>query len=110
PPPSDAFTAAVTASFGQTESKWPKIGRDVRSQSTGAKSVSAAPGQIASEVRHPFGTRRSVRIPEAADFLEVTTGTVKNLIRDGKIRSIKIGGSRRVLVDSLLEVAERGTN
>jgi excisionase family DNA binding protein len=64
----------------------------------------------ASEAENPFGIRRSVSISEAAAFLEISKSTMKALIRTGKIRSVKIGGSRRILVDSLLHVAERGTN
>jgi hypothetical protein len=69
----------------------------------------AAVLEVPPDKQNPFGMRRIVRIPEGADFLEINVSTMKNLIRSGKVRSVKIGGSRRVLVDSLLEIAERGT-
>jgi len=62
-----------------------------------------------SEAKNPFGTRRSVPIPEGAAFLEISNSTMKVLIREGKARSIKIRGRRRILVSSLLEISERGT-
>lgn len=65
--------------------------------------------KVQPDKQNPFGMRRTVRIPEGADFLEINVSTMKNLIRLGKVRSVKIGGSRRILVESLLYIAERGT-
>ena len=45
---------------------------------------------------------RSVSIDQAAQLLQVSRRTVYNRIRDGRLATIRtIGGSQRVLVDSL---------
>lgn len=45
---------------------------------------------------------RSVSIDQAADLLGVSRRTVYNRIRDGRLTTIRtLGGSQRVLVDSL---------
>ncbi len=45
---------------------------------------------------------RSVSIDEAAGILGVSRRTVYNRIRDGRLRTLRtLGGSQRVLVDSL---------
>jgi excisionase family DNA binding protein len=47
---------------------------------------------------------RSVSIDQAAKLLNVSRRTVYNRIRDGRLRTLRtIGGSQRVLVDSLYE-------
>jgi excisionase family DNA binding protein len=51
---------------------------------------------------------RSVSIEQAAQLLGVSRRTVYYRIRDGRLRTIRtIGGSQRVLVDSVEEM--RGT-
>jgi excisionase family DNA binding protein len=48
---------------------------------------------------------RSVSIAQAAELLGVSRRTVYYRIRDGKLRTIRtIGGSQRVLVDSVEEL------
>ena len=45
---------------------------------------------------------RSVSLDEAAGILGVSRRTVYNRIRDGRLRTLRtLGGSQRVLVDSL---------
>lgn len=48
---------------------------------------------------------RSVSIEQAASLLNVSRRTVYNRIREGRLQTIRtIGGSQRVLVDSLHEL------
>ena len=48
---------------------------------------------------------RSVSIDQAAELLHVSRRTIYNRIRDGRLVTIRtIGGSQRVLVDSLNEL------
>lgn len=44
---------------------------------------------------------RLYRPEEVADQLRVSRSTVYRLIRDGKLKSVKIGGSRRVSVEQI---------
>jgi excisionase family DNA binding protein len=47
---------------------------------------------------------RSVSIDQAAHLLRVSRRTIYNRIRDGRLRTVRtIGGSQRVLLDSLHE-------
>jgi excisionase family DNA binding protein len=47
---------------------------------------------------------RSVTIDQAAQLLGVSRRTVYNRIREGRLRTVRtLGGSQRVLVDSLQE-------
>jgi excisionase family DNA binding protein len=47
---------------------------------------------------------RSVSIDQAASLLNVSRRTIYNRIGDGRLRTVRtIGGSQRVLVESLLE-------
>jgi excisionase family DNA binding protein len=51
---------------------------------------------------------RSVSIDQAAELLRVSRRTVYNRIRDGRLRTVRtIGGSQRVLLDSLYEQGVR---
>jgi excisionase family DNA binding protein len=51
---------------------------------------------------------RSVSIDQAARLLNVSRRTIYNRIREGRLRTVRtLGGSQRVLVDSLHEL---GTN
>ena len=48
---------------------------------------------------------RSVSLDHAARILGVSRRTVYNRIREGRLQTIRtIGGSQRVLIDSVLEV------
>jgi excisionase family DNA binding protein len=48
---------------------------------------------------------RSVSIDQAAELLQVSRRTIYNRIRDGRLATIRtIGGSQRVLVESLNEL------
>jgi excisionase family DNA binding protein len=48
---------------------------------------------------------RSVTIDQAAQLLGVSRRTVYNRIREGRLRTVRtLGGSQRVLVDSLHEM------
>jgi excisionase family DNA binding protein len=48
---------------------------------------------------------RSVSIDQAARLLRVSRRTIYNRIRDGRLRTVRtIGGSQRVLLDSLHEL------
>ena len=48
---------------------------------------------------------RSVSIDQAAELLRVSRRTIYNRIRDGRLVTIRtIGGSQRVLVESLTEL------
>jgi hypothetical protein len=71
--------------------------------------VSVVLQQPASDNQSPIGVRLTVSYPEGEVFLGVSHSKMKTLIREGKIQSIKIGGSRRILVKSLIEVSEHGT-
>lgn len=51
---------------------------------------------------------RSVSIDQAATLLNVSRRTVYNRIRDGRLQTIRtLGGSQRVLVESLYELGFR---
>lgn len=51
---------------------------------------------------------RSVSIEQAGRLLKVSRRTVYNRIREGRLRTIRtLGGSQRVLVESLYEVGFR---
>ena len=51
---------------------------------------------------------RSVSIEHAATLLNVSRRTVYNRIREGRLQTIRtIGGSQRVLVETLVEVGFR---
>ena len=51
---------------------------------------------------------RSVSIDQAAQLLNVSRRTIYNRIRDGRLRTIRtLGGSQRVLVESLCELGFR---
>jgi excisionase family DNA binding protein len=66
--------------------------------------------QPLSYTQHEFQPQlgRSVSIEQAATLLGVSRRTVYYRIRDGRLRTIRtIGGSQRVLVDSVEEM--RGT-
>ena len=53
---------------------------------------------------------RSVSIDQAARLLSVSRRTIYNRIRDGRLRTVRtIGGSQRVLLDSLQELGPRST-
>jgi len=56
----------------------------------------------------PFEPRigRSVSLDQACQVLQVSRRTVYNWIRDGRLQTIRtIGGSQRVLVESLRQMA-----
>ena len=51
---------------------------------------------------------RSVSLDHAAELLGVSRRTIYNRIREGRLQTIRtLGGSQRVLVDSLTEPRER---
>jgi len=51
---------------------------------------------------------RSVSIDQAATLLNVSRRTIYNRIRDGRLQTIRtLGGSQRVLVESLIELGFR---
>jgi excisionase family DNA binding protein len=51
---------------------------------------------------------RSVSIDQAAELLNVSRRTIYNRIRDGRLQTIRtLGGSQRVLVESLYSVGFR---
>ena len=51
---------------------------------------------------------RSVSIDQAAALLRVSRRTIYNRIGDGRLRTIRtLGGSQRVLIDSLCELGFR---
>lgn len=51
---------------------------------------------------------RSVSIDQAAQLLNVSRRTIYNRIRDGRLQTIRtLGGSQRVLVESLHELGFR---
>ena len=54
---------------------------------------------------HRAAAGRSVSIDQAAQLLHVSRRTIYNRIRDGRLVTIRtLGGSQRVLVDSLNEL------
>jgi excisionase family DNA binding protein len=58
------------------------------------------------ELPEPLG--RSVSIDRAAHLLSVSRRTIYNRIREGRLRTIRtLGGSQRVLVESLFECGLR---
>lgn len=64
--------------------------------------------QEATAQYEPFQPRigRSVSLDQACQMLQVSRRTVYNWIRDGRLQTIRtIGGSQRVLVDSVRQAA-----
>ena len=62
---------------------------------------------------HGFEPRigRSVSLDHAAQLLGVSRRTVYNRIRDGRLQTIRtIGGSQRVLLDSVQDGRDEGTS
>ncbi|MBZ5560518.1 MAG: helix-turn-helix domain-containing protein [Acidobacteriia bacterium] len=60
-----------------------------------------------SGVHHAFEPRigRSVSLDHAAEILGVSRRTIYNRIREGRLQTIRtLGGSQRVLLDSVQEV------
>jgi excisionase family DNA binding protein len=54
---------------------------------------------------------RSVSLDHAAELLGVSRRTIYNRIREGRLQTIRtIGGSQRVLVDSMSETREHDVN
>jgi excisionase family DNA binding protein len=52
---------------------------------------------------------RSVSLDHAAELLSVSRRTIYNRIRDGRLQTIRtLGGSQRVLIDSVQEGGEAG--
>jgi excisionase family DNA binding protein len=52
--------------------------------------------------------RRSVSLDHAAELLGVSRRTIYNRIREGRLQTIRtLGGSQRVLVDSMSELRPR---
>ena len=61
---------------------------------------------VSESITPPLG--RSVSIDQAAYLLRVSRRTIYNRIRDGRLRTMRtIGGSQRVLVESLFECGYR---
>lgn len=53
---------------------------------------------------------RSVSLDHAAELLGVSRRTIYNRIREGRLQTIRtLGGSQRVLIDSVLSTRERTT-
>jgi excisionase family DNA binding protein len=53
---------------------------------------------------------RSVSLDHAAELLGVSRRTIYNRIREGRLQTIRtIGGSQRVLLDSVLDIRSRDT-
>jgi excisionase family DNA binding protein len=51
---------------------------------------------------------RSVSLDHAAELLGVSRRTIYNRIREGRLQTIRtLGGSQRVLIDSVLSTRER---
>ena len=54
---------------------------------------------------------RSVSLDHAAELLGVSRRTIYNRIREGRLQTIRtLGGSQRVLVDSMTEPRDREMN
>jgi excisionase family DNA binding protein len=66
---------------------------------------------VPTQVHEPFAALRlgrSVSIDQAAQLLNVSRRTVYYRIRDGRLQTIRtIGGSQRVLVESLMSMGFR---
>jgi excisionase family DNA binding protein len=52
-------------------------------------------------VVHLVAKPASMRIPRAAQYLDLSPSTVKKLVRQGRLESIRIGTARLILVRSL---------
>jgi excisionase family DNA binding protein len=63
-----------------------------------------APHEAAREVGFEPRIGRSVSLDHAAELLGVSRRTIYNRIREGRLQTIRtIGGSQRVLIDSVQE-------
>lgn len=49
-------------------------------------------------------TRRYISIAEAADYLQISTRTVRRLIRDGELNGYRIGQSGRLIRVDMNEI------
>jgi hypothetical protein len=72
--------------------------------------VNAVEQAAADAIKQFFGTRRLATLADSEAFLSVSHSKMKNLIRSGQVQSAKIGGSRRIVVESLRNVAANGTD
>ena len=50
-----------------------------------------------------------ITITQAAQALQVSEGTIWNLMRDGHLPFVKINGTRRIMLDELKQLASTGT-
>lgn len=55
----------------------------------------------AAEIRKLVTTELMITVPEAARRLAVSRSTLYNLMNDGRLLSVKIGGSRRIWADAV---------
>lgn len=56
-----------------------------------------------------FGMRQTATLSEGEAILGISHTKMKRLIQSGKVQSIKVGGSRRIPVAVLMELAQKGT-
>ena len=47
-------------------------------------------------------------VPQAAQALQLSTRTIENLIASGQLKSLKVGGTRRIFSDDLRDFARVG--
>jgi excisionase family DNA binding protein len=64
--------------------------------------------QAVSDAIQRLGLRRMVTLSEGEAALGISHSTMKNFIRDGKVRSVKIGGSRRIPIEELNRIQKEG--
>jgi excisionase family DNA binding protein len=55
----------------------------------------------------PVAERVLLRVPDAASYISMCRASINEMTRDGKIKSIKIGG-RRLIVRESLDALARG--
>lgn len=48
-------------------------------------------------------------VQQVADYLQVSVPTVRRMVSEGSIRSVKIGRVRRIQKEALVELIEAGT-
>ena len=66
--------------------------------------------EIVSEAGFEPRIGRSVSLDHAAQLLGVSRRTIYNRIREGRLQTIRtLGGSQRVLLDSVQDVRDPGT-
>ena len=69
--------------------------------------IDAVRASAPASAAEPFADRLALTVPETAQALGLSVGTVRSLLRRGDLSSISFGRATRILVSSLTEYLDR---